>query len=97
MGDYITGVLQIATVFLSIIAGLLALTLFNHSKRKDLRAWRILIIVLVLFAVEIIFGALRSFGIFSTPYLTHVIPSFILGFLIWALVRQIAISRGDLK
>lgn len=94
MIDYITGVLQIANVFLAVVAGLVAATLFEVSKRKELLAWRPLIIVLILFAVEEIVGALRSFGIWSTPYLTHVIPSFVLGFLIWALVRQITISRG---
>ena len=94
MVEYITGVLQIANVFLAIVAGLIAATLFEASKEKQLLAWRPLVIVLILFAVEEIFGALRSFAIFSTPWITHVIPSFILGFLIWALIRQIAIARG---
>lgn len=94
MVDYITGVFEIAAVFLSIVAGLVAVTLFKHSKKKYLLAWRPLIIALILFAFEEIFAALKSFGIYSTPYLTHIIPSFILGFLIWALVKQISISRG---
>lgn len=94
MVDYVSGVLQIANVFLAIVAGLIAATLFEASKKKQLSAWRPLIVVLILFAVVEIVGALRSFGIWSTPYLTHVIPSFILLFLIWALVRQINIARG---
>ncbi len=95
MVDYLSGVFQIANVFLSIVAGLIALTLFHLSKKKDLLAWRPLIIVLVLFALEEIVGALRSFDIWSTTYLTHVIPSVLLAFLIWALVRQIGISRSS--
>ena len=95
--DYLTGVFQIANVFLSVVAGLIALTLFRHTKKKDHLAWAPLIIVLVLFALEEIVGALRSFDIWSTAYLTHVIPSVLLGFLIWALVRQIEISRGSSK
>ena len=95
MVDFITGMLQIANVFLAVVAGVIASTIFKVSKKKLLKAWRPLVIVLILFAVEEIVGSLKSFGIFSTPYLTHIIPSFILGFLIWSLVRQINISRGD--
>ncbi len=94
MVEYIPGVLQIAAVFLSVVAGLIAATLFEISKKKDLIAWRPLAIALVLFALEEIVKALRSFGIWSTPYLTHVIPSFILVFLIWSLIRQIEVSGG---
>ncbi len=94
MVEYISGVIEIAVVFLAIVAGLIAATLFEASKKKQLLAWRPLIVVLILFAVEEVIKALRSFGIWSTPYLTHVIPSFILGLLIWALVMQIKISRG---
>ncbi|MFC1728025.1 hypothetical protein ACFLZ7_01005 [Nanoarchaeota archaeon] len=92
--QYFTGVLEIANVFLAIVAGLIAATLFEASKKKQLASWRPLIIVLILFAVEEIVSALRSFDIWSTPYLTHIIPSFILGFLIWALIKQLEISRG---
>ena len=45
------------------------------------------------FAVEEILGALRSFNIYSTPHLTHIVPSFILAFLIWALVLQIKVAK----
>jgi hypothetical protein len=92
--EYVAGVIEIAVVFLSIVAGIIAATLFEASKKKQLLAWRPLIAVLILFAVEEILKALRSFGIWSTPHLTHIVPSFILGFLIWALVLQISIARG---
>ena len=91
---YLEGVLQIANIFLAIVAGGIAVTLFKvSSEKKDLKAWIPLIFALVFFAFEEIFGGLRSFEIFSTPYLTHIIPSAILGFLIWSLVLQIQESK----
>ncbi len=94
MVDYISGVLQICVLFLSIIAGIIAVSLFKVSgKGKELESWRYLIVVLVLFALEMIVGALRSFDIFSTPYLTHIIPSFILVILIAALLKEIEYLR----
>ena len=92
--DFVTGVLQIANFFLAIVAGLIAATLFAVSKKGDLKAWRPLAVALVLFAAEEIFGGLRSFNIYSNAWITHVIPSFILGFLIYALVLQIETVRG---
>lgn len=90
------GILQIANVFLAIVAGIIALTLFKQAwKKESLKAWRPLIFGLVFFAVEEILGALRAFGIFSSPYLTHVVPSIILGLLITAVVLEIdVIKRG---
>jgi peptidoglycan/LPS O-acetylase OafA/YrhL len=93
--DWVYGITQIATVFLSIIAGIIALGMFQHAiQRRYLAAWKPLVIALVLFAVEELLGILRTFGIWSTPYLTHVVPSFILVFLIAALLKQINITRG---
>lgn len=93
--DWLLGTAELAAVFLSIIAGILALTLFRQAKaQKILRAWRWLILALVLFAIEEIIGAIKSFGIFVTPYLTHIIPFFILLFLIAALITQINITKG---
>jgi len=93
--DWIYGIATITAVFLSVIAGFLALTMFEHAhQRKHLAAWKPLIIALVLFAVEEVLGALKVFNIWSTPWLTHVIPSFILVFLIAALLKQINITRG---
>jgi len=93
--DWIYGITEITNVILSLIAGFIALTLFEHAhSRKYLAAWKPLIVALVLFTFEEIFGVLKVFGIWSTPWLTHVIPSFILVFLIAALVKQINITRG---
>ena len=93
--DWVYGIAIITAVFLSIVAGILALTLFEKTaQRKYLCAWKPLIVALMLFTIEEIFGALKVFGIWSTPWLTHVIPSFILVFLIAALVKQISITRG---
>ena len=93
--DWIYGIAILTAVFLSIVAGFIALTLFEKTtQRKYLAAWKPLIVALILFAFEEIFGALKVFGIWSTPWLTHVIPSFILVFLIAALLKQINITRG---
>jgi len=93
--DWVYGISIITVVFLSVIAGFIALTLFESAtQRKYLAAWKLLIVTLVLFAVEEVFGALKVFGVWSTPWLTHVIPSFVLVFLIAALIKQIDITRG---
>jgi hypothetical protein len=93
--DWIYGITEITNVFLCIIAGLLAVGLFSKaSQKKYLGAWKYLLVALILFAMEGIFGALKVLGIWSTPWLTHVIPSFILLFLIAALNKQINITRG---
>ncbi len=94
MVEFITGVLQVANFFLSIVAGLIAASLFEVSHKKELRAWKPLAVALVLFAVEEIFGGLRSFNIYSNPWITHVIPSFIMGFMIWSLALQLEVVRG---
>ena len=93
--DWVYGIANITNVFLSLIAGFIALSLFEHaSQRKYLGAWKLLIIALVMFTLEEVVGALKVFGVWSTPWLTHVIPSLVLVFLIAALVRQINITRG---
>lgn len=93
--DWIYGSGQIGAVILSIIAGIIAISMFKQArKRKLLQAWKYLIPALVLFAFEEIFGALRTFGVYSNPWITHVIPSFILAFLIASLVVQIQINKG---
>lgn len=86
---------MLAAVGLSIVAGAIAMHMFQLShRRKYLAAWKPLCIALVLFAFEEIFGALKVFGIWGNAWLTHVIPSFILVFLIAALIKQINITRG---
>ena len=93
--DWVYGISLLSSLFLSIVAGFLAISLFSKSsEKKHLAAWRPLIVALVLFAFEEIFGSLKIFGIWSTPWLTHVIPSFILVFIIAALLKQINVTRG---
>ena len=88
------GILKIANVLLSIVAGIIAITLFKVShRRKELNPWRILIIALVFFAIQQILGALRAFRIYETPYLTHIVPTIILGLLIFALILQIGVTK----
>jgi len=93
--QFIEGILKIANVFLSIVAGVIAISLFKVSHQiKELKPWKLLIIGLVLFVVQEILGALRAFRIYETPHLTHIVPTAILGLLIWALVLQIRITKG---
>lgn len=95
MVDFITGVLQIANFFLAIVAGLIAATMFEVSKKKTLIAWRYLAIGLIFFALEEIFGGLRSFAIYSNQWITHIMPSVILAFIITAVALEIhTVSQG---
>ncbi len=95
--DWIYGVAQLAAGFLAIIAAIIAVTMFGKSETKLLRAWKFLLIAVLFFAIEEIIGALKTFGIYITPHLTHVIPGIILGLLITALIIQININRGWLR
>ena len=93
--DWTYGTITIAVVFLSIVAGILAISLFKAAfKHPKMRAWRFLIFTLVFFAAEESFGALKIFGIYVTPHITHIIPSIILATMIAALVNQIYINKG---
>lgn len=86
---------MLTNVFLSIVAGFIALSMFKLAReRKYLKAWKPLIVALVFFAVLEVFGALKIFGIWSTPWLTHVLASVILVLFIWALINQIYIAKG---
>ena len=91
--DWIYGITQLSVVFLSLVAGGISLTLFRTTKKPVLRAWKYLLPALVLFVIEEVLGALRTFGVFSTPHLTHIIPGLILGFLIAALIVQIEVCK----
>jgi len=89
---------QFSVAFLSVIAGIIAISMFQAAReQKNLRSWKYMIIALVLFAVEEVIGALKTFGIYSTPYLTHVIPFFILLLVIAAVITQINITKGWLE
>lgn len=93
--DWIYGSGQIGSVILSFVAGGIALTMFKKAHmQRQLRAWRFLLWALVFFAIEEFVGALKTFGVWSTPWLTHVIPSVILAFLIAALVIQTNVTKG---
>lgn len=95
---FIEGIFNIANVFLAISAGVIAASLFTRAwKQESLKAWRPLIFALIFFAVQEILGALRSFNIFSTPYLTHIVPSIILGLLIASIVMQIDVTKRGVK
>lgn len=90
MVEYLEGIFKIANLLLSVVAGYIALSMLKISEqRKGLKPWNMLIIALVFFAVQEILGALRAFRIYSSVFLTHIVPTVILGFLIAALVMQI--------
>ncbi len=92
--EYLEGILKIANFVLAFIAGIIGISLIKISKeKKELKAWVVLIIALMFFALQEIFGALRAFSIFETPYLTHIIPTVILVLLIIALLKQINIQK----
>jgi hypothetical protein len=63
-----------------------------HGEAR-LKPWKLLLIVLFLFTIEEVLGALKFFNIYTHPFLTHIIPSFILGILIYALVLEIIIVK----
>lgn len=93
--QYLEGILKIAILVLSLVAGAIAVSLIKISrKRKELNAWILLIVALIFFAIQVVLGALRAFNIFESPYLTHIIPTVILVFLIIALLKQINIQNG---
>lgn len=92
--EYLEGILKITNLVLSVVAGIIGISLLRVSqKRKELNAWILLILALVFFAVQEILGALRAFQIYESPYLTHIVPTVILAFLIVALVKQLEIQK----
>ncbi|MFQ5620751.1 MAG: hypothetical protein ACE5FT_02830 [Candidatus Nanoarchaeia archaeon] len=93
--DWMYGIAQLAALFLAIFAALFAISMFRTSRQfAMLKAWKWMIGAVVLFAVEELLGTLKTFGVFSTPHLTHVVPSFVMIFLIAALIKQIEINKG---
>jgi len=92
--QYLEGLIKIANVFLAIVAGTIAISMFHIAhKQKNMKPWKFLIGALVLFSVQEILGALRAFQIFESPFLTHIVPTAILVFLIAAVIQQIQLSR----
>ena len=90
--QYLDGILKIANLVLALIAGYLAITLLHQLSGKEYKSWKILMAALLFFGIQMVLGALRAFGIFSTPHLTHVVPSIILGLVIWAISNQIHVG-----
>ncbi|MFH2027724.1 MAG: hypothetical protein ABIJ08_01165 [Nanoarchaeota archaeon] len=87
---YIEGILKIANVILAVVAGGIAITIFrvSHHRGKTLKPWKFLTLALVFFAFQEIFGALRSFKIYEHPYLTHIIPTIIIAFVLTAIILE---------
>ena len=87
---FYVGVLQLTVVFLSIAAGVIAINVWKHSrKKKELEPWLWLMVALVLFAIEEIVGVLDAFNILrQINWLRHIIPSFIMVTLLVAVVKQ---------
>lgn len=94
MVEYFEGILKISNVVLAFVAGAIAISLIRVShRRKELRAWKILAVALVFFVLQEVLGALRAFDAFTSPFLTHIVPSIILGLLIYALALQLHIHH----
>jgi hypothetical protein len=94
--DWVYGIAQISVFVLSLVAGIIALSMFRAAHRvKVLSAWRYLLPALILFVAVEIVGVSRTFGLWSPPsYLTHVMASAIMGFLIAALAVQRDVNKG---
>lgn len=94
MVEYLEGLLKISNLFLSLVAGYIALTIISMgSKKKLLVPWKVLSFALLFFAVQQILGFLRAFNIYTSPYLTHIVPTVILGLLIFCLTLQINLYK----
>ncbi len=94
--DWIYGIANITAVILAIIAAFIAINIYDKTRdTKTLGAWKYLLIALGFFVIQEILGVLKTFGIYSTPHLTHVVPGIILVFLIASLAVQINITRGN--
>ncbi len=88
--EYLFGTAEIAAVFMAVVGGVIAITMFTSARSdKHLKAWKFLIAALVLFAAEEVFGALRTFGVYGNAWITHVIPSLIMLCVITGLIIQI--------
>ena len=92
---FYVGVLQLTVVFLSVAAGVVALSLWKSSRnRPSLRAWKWLILAFVLFAVGEVVGVLDAFNIWrQAAWLRHIIPSFIMACIIVAVVKQYYVTK----
>ncbi len=69
----------------------------DSGRKKELKPWRVLIIVLFLFMIQEILGALRAFAIWDPQYLTQLVPTAMLGLLIYAIAMQINMRYQKIK
>ena len=96
--DWVYGITQLAAGFLAIIGGFITISMLRESKGRELRAWRPLLISLLLFIVGQVVGGLRTFGILPSTgfwsFLVHILVSGILALMIAALLIQLQINRG---
>lgn len=90
---YVEGIFQVANLLLSLVALGLACLLFFRYKTPALRPWRFVTVGIVLFMAVIAFGALRSFGVYESPYVTHVLTGLVLLVLMAALFVEIRRNR----
>tara|TARA_Y100000310_G_scaffold101887_1_gene100009 strand:- start:10277 stop:10567 length:291 start_codon:yes stop_codon:yes gene_type:complete len=94
MVEVLAGTFATSAAFLSIMVACYAVHMMRlvHGEAR-LKPWKILLIALFLFTIEEVLGALKYFDIYKHPFLTHIIPSFILGLIIYALVLEIIIVK----
>ena len=99
--DWIYGSAQIGVGFLAIFAGVICALMISSTRVRHLRAWRPLLIALILFVVQQLIGGFRTFGILPSTgvfsFLVHVVVGGILAAFIVALVIQLQVNRGWLR
>ena len=92
--QFIYGSLSIANVFLALIAALFALSLFAISHQRDhLRPWKLVIIILALFAGREILSFLEGLELWNPSFLPSVITTLMLAILSWAVIWQTHITE----
>lgn len=94
--DFFAGMLQLTNMFLAVTAGGIAISMFKRAGKTSepfLRPWKFLLTALVLYGVLQVVAVLRSFGIFEVPFLTHIIVSVLLLFVIIGLIVELEVVR----
>lgn len=96
--EFLEGIIKIGIIILSVFAGMIGLNLLkDQTGQKDNLSWKILIVVVFLFIIQEFLGTLRAFGIWENPYITHIVPTFMLIMLIIALNLEIIRNKYILK
>jgi len=75
---YVEGIFQVANLLLSVVALVLASLLFFRYNVPALRPWSFVVVGIVLFMTILVFGVLRSFGLYENSYITHVLTGAVL-------------------